>query len=66
VPALLFEWATLMTPGTQRLLVEGAWFSIWAVIVGAMAWLFGEPSTRVPLEALLGGLGALGAFRLLA
>jgi hypothetical protein len=55
-----------MTPGTQRLLVEGAWFCIWAVIVGAMAWLFGEPSTRVPLEALLGGLGALGAFRLLA
>jgi hypothetical protein len=55
-----------MSPRTQRLLAEGAWFVIWAVIIGVMAWLIGQPSSRVPFEALLGGLGALSAFRLLS
>jgi hypothetical protein len=54
-----------MSPGTQRLLAEGAWFAIWAMIIGVMAWLIGQPSARVPFEAILGGLGALSAFRLL-
>jgi hypothetical protein len=55
-----------MTPGAQQLLVEGAWFCIWAVIIGVLAWMIGEPWVRVPFEALLGGWGALSAFRLLA
>lgn len=54
-----------MTPRRQRLLAEGAWFSIGTVIVGALAWLFGEQRAILPFEALLGGLGALSAFRLL-
>jgi hypothetical protein len=49
----------------QRRSVYWAWFGIWAVIIGALAWLLGEPPNRVWYEALLGGLGALGAFQLL-
>lgn len=54
-----------MTPREQRLLAEGAWFCIWTAIIGVMAWLIGQPWDRIPFEAVLGGAGALSAFRLL-
>jgi hypothetical protein len=54
-----------MTPGTQRLLVETGWFCIWTAIIWLIAWLIGQPRARLPFEAVLGGLGALSAFRLL-
>jgi hypothetical protein len=54
-----------MTPRTQRWLADAAWFFIWTALIATIAWLMGEQRSRVWIEAVLGGLAALGAFRLL-
>lgn len=49
----------------RRDVILPIWFCLWAAIMGVGAWLIDEPPSLIPWIAILGGLGAVGAAKLL-